>query len=127
MIWSDGVAGIFKGIRTFELKARDDASTDFVMQEHFSGVMFALTKGMLRISLQSLRPTQVISGARPSELRARAWVGRRAGVMPNPSCSGPAIAIRTRGSAGCPWKSVARAVAAEILRSCRSSTTSVPG
>jgi hypothetical protein len=47
MIWSDGIAGIFKGVRTFELKARDDASTDFVMQERFSGVMFALTKGML--------------------------------------------------------------------------------
>ena len=47
MIWSDGIAGIFKGVRTFELKARNDTSTDFVMQEHFSGVMFALTKGML--------------------------------------------------------------------------------
>ena len=47
MIWSDGIAGIFKGVRTFELKARSETSTDFVMQEHFSGVMFALTKGML--------------------------------------------------------------------------------
>jgi hypothetical protein len=47
MIWSDGIAGIFKGVRTFELEARNDASTDFVMQEQFSGVMFALTRGML--------------------------------------------------------------------------------
>lgn len=47
MTWSDGIAGIFKGVRTFELKPRNDTSTDFVMQEHFSGVMFALTKGML--------------------------------------------------------------------------------
>jgi hypothetical protein len=47
MIWSDGIAGIFKGVRTFELKARNDTSTDFLMQEHFCGVMFALTKGML--------------------------------------------------------------------------------
>jgi len=47
MIWSDGFAPIFKGVRTFALKPRSDASTDFTMQEHFSGVMFALTKGML--------------------------------------------------------------------------------
>ena len=47
MTWSDGLAGIFKGVRTFALKPRNDTSTDFVMEEHFSGVVFALTKGML--------------------------------------------------------------------------------
>jgi hypothetical protein len=47
MTWSDGIAGIFKGVRTFELTPRNGASTDFVMEEHFSGVMFALTKRML--------------------------------------------------------------------------------
>lgn len=46
MVWGDGLALIFKGVRTFVLKPRD-GSTDFVMEERFSGVMFALTKGML--------------------------------------------------------------------------------
>ena len=45
MVWGDGLALIFKGVRTFVLKPRDDASTDFVMEERFSGVRsFALTK-----------------------------------------------------------------------------------
>ena len=47
MVWGDGLALIFKGVRTVMLKPRDDGSTDFVMEERFSGVMFALTKGML--------------------------------------------------------------------------------
>jgi hypothetical protein len=47
MVWGDGLALIFKGVRTFVLKPRDDGSTDFVMEERFSGVVFALTKGML--------------------------------------------------------------------------------
>lgn len=47
MVWGDGLALIFKGVRTFVLKPRDDGSTDFVMEERFSGVIFALTKGML--------------------------------------------------------------------------------
>ncbi len=47
MIWSDGVAAIFKGIRTFALATRGNNSTDFAMTERFSGVMFALAKGML--------------------------------------------------------------------------------
>ena len=47
MIWSDGFAPIFKGLRTFILQPRNDGSTDFVMEEHFSGLMFALTKAML--------------------------------------------------------------------------------
>jgi hypothetical protein len=47
MTWSDGIAGIFRGVRTFALRPRNDTSTDFVMEEQFSGVMFALTKAML--------------------------------------------------------------------------------
>jgi hypothetical protein len=47
MVWSDGVSHIYKGVRTFVLAPRDDASTDFSMKEHFSGVVFALTKRML--------------------------------------------------------------------------------
>ena len=37
MTWSDGLAGIFRGVRTFVLEPHDDGSTDFVMEEHFSG------------------------------------------------------------------------------------------
>jgi hypothetical protein len=47
MEWSDGLATIFKGVRTFLLQARDDSSTDFVMEERFSGIVFALTRKML--------------------------------------------------------------------------------
>jgi hypothetical protein len=47
MTWSDGFNPIFKGVRTFVLEARGDDSTDFVMEERFSGLVFALTKRML--------------------------------------------------------------------------------
>ena len=47
MIWSDGLPYIFRGVRTFVLEPREDRSTDFVMAEHFSGLMFALFKRML--------------------------------------------------------------------------------
>jgi hypothetical protein len=47
MIWSDGFAPLFKGVRAFELESRDDGSTDFAMEERFSGLLFALTKRML--------------------------------------------------------------------------------
>jgi len=47
MVWSDGVSHIYRGVRTFVLTPRDDASTDFRMEECFSGVVFALTKRML--------------------------------------------------------------------------------
>jgi hypothetical protein len=44
MTWSDGVPAIFKGVRTFVLTPHDDGSTDFVMQERFSGFVFGLFK-----------------------------------------------------------------------------------
>jgi hypothetical protein len=47
MVWSDGLATIFKGVRTFLLRSNADDSTDFVMEERFSGIMFALTRKML--------------------------------------------------------------------------------
>jgi hypothetical protein len=47
MIWSDGFAPLFKGVRIFVLKSRDNGSADFVMAERFSGIVFALTKRML--------------------------------------------------------------------------------
>lgn len=47
MVWSDGVAGIFRGVRTFVLRPAGSASTEFTMEERFSGLMFALTKRLL--------------------------------------------------------------------------------
>ena len=47
MTWGDGLPLVFKGVRTFMLESHDDGSTDFVMKERFSGLMFALVKGTL--------------------------------------------------------------------------------
>ncbi len=47
MVWSDGAAPMFKGVRTFTLAPRDDGSTDFSMVEVFSGVMLPMIKGSL--------------------------------------------------------------------------------
>ena len=47
MIWSDGFLPLFKGVRTFELKSCDNGSTDFMKEERFSGILFAVTKRML--------------------------------------------------------------------------------
>jgi hypothetical protein len=47
MTWTGGFAPVFKGVRTFELKPRTDGSTDFAMQERFSGLMLPLVKGSL--------------------------------------------------------------------------------
>jgi len=44
MAWIGGFAPLMKGVRTFELKPRDDGSTVFVMQERFSGVMLPLAR-----------------------------------------------------------------------------------
>jgi hypothetical protein len=45
MTWTGGFAPLFKGVRTFELRPRDDGSTDFKMQESFSGLMLPVIKG----------------------------------------------------------------------------------
>jgi hypothetical protein len=47
MIWSDGMAPMFKGVRTFELTPNADGSTDFSMREEFSGIMLPMIKGSL--------------------------------------------------------------------------------
>jgi len=47
MTWTGGFSPVFQGVRTFELKARDDGSTDFLMQERFSGLMLPFVKGSM--------------------------------------------------------------------------------
>jgi hypothetical protein len=47
MIWTGGFAPVFKGVRTFEPWPRSDGSTDFAMEERFSGLMLPLVKGSL--------------------------------------------------------------------------------
>ena len=47
MTWTGGFAPLFKGVRTFELKPRGDGSTDFVMEERFSGLVLPLAKGSM--------------------------------------------------------------------------------
>ena len=47
MTWSGGVAPLFKGVRTFQLRPIGVAATLFCMEERFSGVIFALAKGAM--------------------------------------------------------------------------------
>ena len=47
MTWTGGFAPMFKGVRTFNLISRDDGSTDFQMQERFSGLLLPLLKRSL--------------------------------------------------------------------------------
>lgn len=47
MIWTGGFSPVFKGVRTFELRPRDDGSTDFMMDERFSGLMLPLVRGSM--------------------------------------------------------------------------------
>lgn len=47
MVWSDGMAPMFKGERTFSLTPRADGTTEFEMVETFSGLMLPMIKGSL--------------------------------------------------------------------------------
>jgi hypothetical protein len=47
MIWSDGMAPMFKGVRTFTLTPNADGSTLFSMREEYSGLMLPMIKGSL--------------------------------------------------------------------------------
>ena len=47
MVWSDGMAPMFKGVRTYTLTSKPDGSTDFSMNEVFSGLMLPMIKGSL--------------------------------------------------------------------------------
>ena len=40
-------APTFKGVRTFELNPRTDGSTDFTMEERFSGLVLPLMRGSM--------------------------------------------------------------------------------
>ena len=47
MVWSDGVAPMFKGVRTFRLTPVEFGSTVFSMVEVFSGAVLPMIKGSL--------------------------------------------------------------------------------
>jgi hypothetical protein len=47
MVWSDGMAPMFKGVRTYSLTPGQDGSTVFSMREEFSGLMLPMIKGSL--------------------------------------------------------------------------------
>ena len=47
MIWSDGMAPMFKGVRTFTLTPKGEGSTEFSMKEEFSGLMLPMIRGSL--------------------------------------------------------------------------------
>ena len=47
MTWTGGFAPVFKGVRTFELRPHDDGSTDFLMEERFSGLMLPVVRGSM--------------------------------------------------------------------------------
>jgi hypothetical protein len=47
MEWSEGMAPMFKGVRRYALSPKPDGSTDFSMQEVFSGMMLPMIRGSL--------------------------------------------------------------------------------
>jgi hypothetical protein len=47
MVWSDGMAPMFKGVRTFTLTPGKSGETEFSMTEYFSGLMLPMIKGSL--------------------------------------------------------------------------------
>ena len=47
MIWSNGLSKIFRGARSFELRQCANGATEFIMEEEFSGVLFAVVKNKL--------------------------------------------------------------------------------
>jgi hypothetical protein len=47
MVWSDGMAPMFKGERTYTLTPKADGSTDFSMAEVFRGLMLPMIAGSL--------------------------------------------------------------------------------
>jgi hypothetical protein len=47
MVWSDGRAPMFKGVRSYTLTPRADGSTDFSMSEVYSGLMLPMIAGSL--------------------------------------------------------------------------------
>ena len=47
MTWTGGFSPVFKGVRNFELRPCDDGSTEFLMEERFSGLMLPFVKGSM--------------------------------------------------------------------------------
>ena len=47
MTWTGGLSLVFKGVRTFELRPREDGCTDFIMRERFAGLMLPFVKRSL--------------------------------------------------------------------------------
>ena len=47
MTWTGGFSPVFKGVRTFELRPCADGSTEFVMEERFSGLMLPFVRGSM--------------------------------------------------------------------------------
>jgi len=47
MTWTGGFAPLFKGVRTFALSSGNEGSTDFTMEERFSGLMLPFTRRSL--------------------------------------------------------------------------------
>jgi uncharacterized protein YndB with AHSA1/START domain len=47
LVWRDGAAPMFTGVRTFTLTPKGDGSTDFAMSEVFSGLMLPMIAGSL--------------------------------------------------------------------------------
>jgi hypothetical protein len=47
MVWQDGFAPMFSGVRTFSLTTKSDGTTDFSMVEVFKGIMLPMIKGSL--------------------------------------------------------------------------------
>lgn len=47
MVWSDGFAPMFRGVRTFKLTDLGEAGTRFEMEEVFAGLMLPLIVGSL--------------------------------------------------------------------------------
>lgn len=47
MTWSGGFPSVFRGVRSFWLRPCTDGSTNFVMEERFSGLMLPIVKGSM--------------------------------------------------------------------------------
>jgi hypothetical protein len=47
MVWQDGFAPMFKGVRTYTLSPNSGGTTEFSMVEVFSGLMLPMIKGSL--------------------------------------------------------------------------------
>ena len=53
LVWGDGAAPMFKGVRTYTLTPKSDGTTDFTMTEVISGLLLLLIGG----SLPDFKPT----------------------------------------------------------------------